>query len=96
MRPCNTAPMTSRSPRPGEIVSCGGCTVTWKGVGAAHCGACHLTFSSTKWFDRHRRLGRCIEPIDIRDAQGYQVLRQVDGMWRGPEIEDWARDRLRQ
>ena len=35
--------------------SCGGCAVTWAGDTArAHCGVCHMTFSSPKTFDKHR------------------------------------------
>lgn len=87
--------MAPRVRRPAEIVCCGGCAARWSGTLIAHCGACHLSFGSTRWFDRHRRLDRCLDPIDIRDPEGYQAMRLVDGVWRGPDASEEMKARFR-
>jgi hypothetical protein len=47
----------------------GVCGSVWSGAGAAHCGACHVTFSSLTAFDRHQRAadGRlvCVAPAEV-------------------------------
>jgi hypothetical protein len=45
-------------------IGCSGCTTTWTGVSAAHCGSCHETFSGVGAFDYHRRGGVCVPPQD--------------------------------
>lgn len=42
--------------------SCGRCTRRWTGTSAAHCTACHVTFTGITNFDRHRSEGRCRPP----------------------------------
>ena len=36
-----------------ELTGCGTCGKKWSGVRAAHCGACHTTFTSLATFDIH-------------------------------------------
>jgi hypothetical protein len=86
--------MPPRVRRPSEIASCGGCPARWTGILIAHCGSCHVSFGAPTWFDKHRRLDRCLDPIDIRDPEGYQLLREMDGVWRGPELTEAKRVRL--
>lgn len=38
------------------------CGAEWSGLSAAHCGACHQTFSAVSSFDLHRRNGECRDP----------------------------------
>lgn len=33
--------------------------------GRAHCGACHVTFAGVRYFDRHRKDGRCLDPAEL-------------------------------
>lgn len=33
------------------MITCGGCPSTWTALGAAHCSACHRTFSNVGLFD---------------------------------------------
>lgn len=44
--------------------SCGYCHLRWSGTTVAHCGACHVTFTSPSAFDRHRTGGGCTHPLD--------------------------------
>jgi hypothetical protein len=37
---------------------CKPCGTTWTGLGIAHCGACHATFTTAKNFDKHRAGGK--------------------------------------
>jgi hypothetical protein len=48
----------------------------------AHCAACHVTFGGIVGFDRHRRDGRCLQPIDLGMADNGR------GVWRVPMNED--------
>jgi hypothetical protein len=82
-----------RTPRPSEIATCGGCDRTWTATGAAHCAACHTEpFSTARLFDLHRSAagehGRCLNPAQIRNRAGEQIMFLRDGMWRGPELTD--------
>jgi len=43
----------------------------------AHCGACHHTFGGVSGFDRHRRDGRCLDPVSLG-------LSEVKRVWRWP------------
>jgi hypothetical protein len=38
------------------------CGAYWTGHRAAHCAACHVTFTSVSGFDHHRIDGRCHDP----------------------------------
>jgi hypothetical protein len=75
-------------------IRCGGCPATWTAPGAAHCAACHRTFSGVSLFDLHRsqygERGSCQDPGDVRHMM---FLR--DGMWRGPEMTEEGRKILR-
>lgn len=57
------------------IVRHGSCGLFWwqSGNRTSHCAACHLTFDNLSAFDRHRRHGKCLDPIDATDKHG-QVL----------------------
>ena len=72
------------------IITCGGCDTTWTALNAAHCSACHQTFSGVHLFDRHRRPtgehGNCGHPGDLRDRTGAPVCEFRDGMWHYPEM----------
>jgi len=79
---------------PSEFASCGGCGEVWRGVGIAHCGACHRSFGASSLFDRHRRRDNCVDPVDILDQQGYMFMRLIEGIWRGQEASPEMRARL--
>jgi hypothetical protein len=68
--------------------SCGGCSARWTGSGRAHCSGCHQTFATVGYFDRHRRAFACVDPATI------EGMREVDGIWRGPELTDEQRARF--
>ncbi len=36
--------------------------MSWRGMSAAHCRGCHVTFGDDVGFDAHRRTGRCVSP----------------------------------
>lgn len=44
------------------------CGARWTGAKMAHCGSCHLTFSTVSNFDRHRagtvERRRCLTPTE--------------------------------
>jgi hypothetical protein len=69
-------------------IRCSGCDETWTAISAAHCGACHQTFSGVGLFDLHRsqygHRGACLSPETLCRA-GERVAFFRDGMWRGPE-----------
>lgn len=44
---------------------CGRCPARWGGLGTAHCGGCHHTFTTVNAFDRHRAGGRCNPPAEV-------------------------------
>lgn len=47
------------------LIRCGGCPARWGAFGAAHCAACHVTFSTAGNFDRHRASFECREPASV-------------------------------
>jgi hypothetical protein len=51
------------------------CGARWSGANTAHCGACHVTYTSVGAFDRHRRAGECRPPAEAglvqRGRAGY-------------------------
>jgi hypothetical protein len=73
------------------------CDQQWTALGAAHCGECHRTFSSTGLFDKHRYVfgehGACLDPAEMMN-KGQRAAYFRDGMWRGPELSDEQRARL--
>lgn len=79
--------------------TCGGCPATWTGLSVAHCAACHETFSGVQLFDAHRSAdgerGACIPPAEVQGRGGEQRMFFRDGMWRGPEMSDEAREAFR-
>lgn len=83
-------------------ITCGGCDTRWTAPNAAHCAArgCHQTFASVNLFDAHRsqegERGACIPPAEVQGRHGEQRLFFRDGMWRGPELTDEQRARLRE
>ena len=66
---------------------CGGCDTTWAGLSIAHCGACHETFSTVRWFDAHRSQGHCLDPAGLKRGRrgggtGEPLLRRDSrGFW---------------
>lgn len=74
--------------RPEPPIACGGCAHTWTASGAAHCAACHETFSAVGLFDRHRVAagprGSCRPPSELSDCEFR------DGMWRGPQFDGFG------
>lgn len=74
--------------RPSEVATCSGCSERWKGRAAAHCSACHQTFSAITLFDRHRSAaglrGACVDPSTIKGCEFR------DGMWRGPQRDGFG------
>lgn len=87
-------PRLSPRERPAETASCGGCEARWRGTAQAHCGACHRSFNSVSAFDQHRRRDTCLDPLDVRDRDGYAAMRLIDGVWRGREMPDEQRARF--
>ncbi|MGH3673766.1 MAG: hypothetical protein ACRDSH_24565 [Pseudonocardiaceae bacterium] len=73
--------------------SCSGCEARWTGSQAAHCAACHRTFSGPALFDAHRVLtgthGACRDPGSLtagpRPDTGEHIAVFREGMWRSPE-----------
>lgn len=60
---------------------CGRCDARWHGLAIAHCGCCHLTFTSVTGFDFHRYKGRCRSTDELRGL-GYEPNSR--GHWRKP------------
>ena len=54
------------------------CGAEWGGLKAAHCSACHSTFSTPANFDRHRKSGVCRPP----DTAG--LIQDAKGVWKMP------------
>lgn len=80
--------MTAETPkRENPPITTGCCDAQWSGLAAAHCAACHHTFTSAGGFDRHRRGGNCLNPADIgmvsadRKWPGWSM----PGSWNGPD-----------
>lgn len=81
-----------RPPRTTPRITCNGCENNWTALNAAHCSACHQTFSGALLFDRHRSAqgerGRCLNPATITKVETKErVMYWRNGMWRGPEVE---------
>ena len=81
-RPASRVEAADGASRRQQPWSCSGCEARWTGQGRAHCGACHRTFATAGRFDRHRRGFACVDPAGIGG------MREVDGIWRGPEMTD--------
>lgn len=70
-------------------ITCARCTTWWTGLTAAHCAACHQTFTSTAAFTSHRTGNQCTNPADHPDRYtpagrpwpGWSL----PGTWRGPD-----------
>jgi len=41
------------------------CGARWSGMQTSHCARCHQTFGGVGGFDRHRKDGKCLVPVDI-------------------------------
>ena len=52
----------------------GACGRSWTGLSVEHCPACHENFSGTTAGDRHRVNGVCLNPAEIKNRNGEQVL----------------------
>lgn len=70
------------SPTPALPNTCGRCGTRWAGTRTAHCGSCHISFSSPSSFDAHRirrgtKEGTCADPAAVglirQDRAGYAV-----------------------
>lgn len=64
-----------------------------RGNVSGHCGKCHETFEGLTLFDAHQRIEEdgsvlCLKP-QFMSYKG-QPLRQVDGSWRGPGMDEEA------
>lgn len=90
-----------RDRKPEPPITCSGCPATWTAPTACHCAAegCHRTFSGVALFDAHRaaegKHGGCIDPAAIVKKNGQPLMAFRGGMWRGPEMTDEAKARLR-
>lgn len=95
-RPAESATQANRTRndrrRPAEHHRCRGCDHTWTALGAAHCSACHRTFTVPSLFDKHRTAhgehGQCKNPAHIQNQAGEPLMWFRHGMWRGAEITD--------
>jgi hypothetical protein len=47
------------------VAACAACATSWRGLGRAHCRACHVTFDDEVLFDAHRLTGRCVPPRNL-------------------------------
>jgi hypothetical protein len=56
------------------VATCAGCATSWRGIGRAHCRACHATFDDEALFDAHRLTGSCVPPHHLD-------LVAVDKVW---------------
>lgn len=67
------------------MTRCPKCPAEWTGLKAAHCAACHITFSTPGNFDRHRP-GECLPPESV----GLVVLRKYENtsVWGQPGRDD--------
>lgn len=93
-------PATARGLGRESAITCGGCPATWTATGAAHCACCHQTFSTWRLFDAHRHArgehGGCLDPSAIvNGVTGERVMFLREGMWRGPELTDEQKARMR-
>lgn len=91
------SPDTRTAPKPPQITcSCG---AGWRSRRAAHCAACHLTFSSDSAFDAHRRAGQCLDPatatrrdgtprFQARSDTSAAALWGLPGTWTGPDNDN--------
>ncbi|RLK22626.1 hypothetical protein DER29_0463 [Micromonospora sp. M71_S20] len=61
------------------MISCR-CGASWSGLTIAHCACCHRTFSAVSTFDRHRRNGRCVDPVTVGLAAN------AHGVFRTPGV----------
>ncbi len=69
------------------MYGCSNCENRWGGYNTAHCGACHLTFTSIEAFDLHRTGSHakgtrsCTHPIaaglELDPSRGYECYRRV-------------------
>jgi hypothetical protein len=59
---------------PTALATCVGCAASWRGIGRAHCRACHVTFDDEVLCDAHRLSGICVPP-------GRLDLVAVGGVW---------------
>lgn len=70
-------------------ITCGRCPNKWTGLLAAHCSACHLTFTSPTAFHKHRHEFTCKSPADVglvgheRGTDEYKYV-----AWGGPSDDD--------
>lgn len=94
--------MTETEPaaeRPKQWITCGGCPARWTATNAAHCSGCHELFAGLALFDAHRSAdgehGACIPPGQVQGRDGEQRMFFRAGMWRGPELSEEQRERLR-
>jgi hypothetical protein len=73
---------STKDRRPATPIRCSGCDQTWTALGAAHCAACHITFSTSANFDRHRLSFECRRPADSG------LVLNERGSWGQPGSED--------
>ncbi len=74
-----------RSPKIIPKITCGGCDARWTGLNAAHCSACHQTFSGIALFDMHRVIYACKDPTKVKHCG--LPLRLDNGVWRSSHVD---------
>lgn len=72
--------------------SCGRCSAQWSAANVAHCAGCCRTFTGIGAFDRHRSVGRCLDPASVglvfnaRGRWGHEPMTDAEKRRRfGPE-----------
>lgn len=85
MGPANPVSQPQRRVRTRESASCSQCSARWTSHRVAHRAGCCETFTTVALFDRHRRAYTCVDPATI------DGMREVGGIWRGPEMDDAAK-----
>ncbi len=86
-----------------QLNTCSGCPATWTGLSTCHCSGCHQTFAGVGLFDAHRtqygESGKCRRPADMIVAGGLRAGEPAmffrEGVWRGPEMTDEEKRRVR-
>lgn len=82
------------------IGMCAKCGKHWWTIGLAHCSVCCESFSSWTLFDMHMMalftpFRPCLKPDEIMRKGERAMFQREDGVWRGPEMPEEARVKLR-
>lgn len=77
---------TDRKPINRGLAGCPACGRKWRSETQCHCATCHAHFSSPYTFDLHLRGERHVRPEDVRDRNGYRLLKLVEKAGAGGSV----------